>query len=300
MTTTSSAQRVTQRTLNSGVSRNLQRNMAAMGRLQEQLSSGKLIQRPSDSPTGTVSSLRLRADIRRAEQYRRNADDGLGWLGTADNTLTDTLDTVRRARDLLLQGANAATDATARTALAAEVSQLREHALALANTSYLDQPIFGGTANVTSAYDASGTYQGDTGTVERTVGKGVSVQVNVVGSTVFGPAGNDLFNVLDNIQQHLTSGNTSALTATDLGDLDAAFLRLQDSLATVGARYHQVEAMGNRADSTKLDSTSQLSQVESIDLPETIMELQLQEVAYQAALGAASRVLQPSLTDFLR
>jgi flagellar hook-associated protein 3 FlgL len=58
--------------------------------------------------------------------------------------------------------------------------------------------------------------------------------------------------------------------------------------------------MANRADSVKLDSTSQLAQVESIDLPETIMELQLQEVAYQAALGAASRVLQPSLTDFLR
>jgi flagellar hook-associated protein 3 FlgL len=299
MTTTSSAQRVTQRTLNSRVSRNLQRNIAAMGKLQEQLSSGKQIQRPSDSPTGTVSSLRLRADIRRSEQYRRNADDGIGWLGTADNALTDTLDTVRRVRDLTLQGANAATDATARTALAAEVTQLREHALALANTTYLGQPIFGGTANVTSAYDASGVYQGNTGAIERTVGAGTSVQVNLTGSTLFGPAGADLFKVLNDIQLNLTS-NPAALTTTDLGNLDAAFLRLQDQLALVGARYHQVEAMGDRADSIKLDSTSQLSEVESIDLPETIMELQLREVAYQAALGAASRVLQPSLTDFLK
>jgi flagellar hook-associated protein 3 FlgL len=299
MTTTSSSQRVTQRTMSSRVSRNLQRNMAAMGKLQEHLSSGKQIQRPSDSPTGTVSALRLRADIRRNDQYKRNADDGMGWLGTADNTLTDTLDTVRRVRDLTLQGANAATDPTARTALAAEVQQLREHALSLANTSYLGQPIFGGTANVTAAYDTTGTYHGDTGTVNRTVGAGVSVQVNIPGSMVYGPAGNDLFKVLDDIQQHLTS-SPGSLGTTDLANLDQAFLRLQDNLALVGARYHQVEAMGTRADTIKLDSTNQLSQVESIDLPQTIMELQLQEVAYQAALGAATRVLQPSLTDFLK
>jgi flagellar hook-associated protein 3 FlgL len=297
--TISTAQRVTQRTLTSNVGRNLQHNMAAMGRLQEQLSSGKLISKPSDNPTGTVSALRLRSEIRRAEQYQRNADDGIGWLGTADNTLTDTLGTVTRARNLLLQGANGATSEEGRFALAAEVRGLREHALSLANTTYLDQPIFGGTAGGAEAYDAAGVYLGDAGTIERTVGDGVSVQVNVVGTTVFGPAGNDLFKVLDDIATNLET-NPSALTATDLTNLDAAFVRLQTSLSTVGARYHQVEAMGDRADSGQLDATTQLANVESIDLPYTVMQLKLQEVAYQAALGAASRVLQPSLVDFLR
>jgi flagellar hook-associated protein 3 FlgL len=45
---------------------------------------------------------------------------------------------------------------------------------------------------------------------------------------------------------------------------------------------------------------TQLSDIEDIDLPETIMKLQLQEVAYQAALGATARAIQPSLMDFLR
>ena len=296
--TIASSQRVTQRSLSDRVGRNLQRNSAAMARLQEQLSSGKLISKPSDSPTGTVSALRLRSEIRRAEQYRRNADDGIGWLGTADNTITDTLDTVRRARDLALQGANVATDSTAREALSAEVAQLREHALVLANTTYLGQPIFGGTGSATQAYSATGTYQGDTGVVARTIGPGVNVDVSLTGPTVFGPAGDDLFKVLDDIAQHL--GSSPDLLSADVAKLDQAFLRLQDNVALVGARYHQVEAMGDRADSNKLDATNQLAGVESIDLPETVMELQLQEVAYQAALGAASRVLQPSLVDFLR
>ena len=293
-----SATRVTQRTLNSRVERNLQRNIAALGKIQDQMSSGKQISKPSDSPTGTVSALRLRSEIRRNEQYKRNADDGMGWLGTADNTLTDALDTMRRVRDLTLQGVNASTSVTDRSAMAAEVQQLREHLISLGNTKYLDQPLFGGTANVTEAYDASGNYQGNAGVIDRTVGSGVSVAVSIPGSTVFGPAGNDVFKVLDDIQQHLTT-NTAALTTTDLTNLDQSFLKIQDSLALVGARYHQVEAMGTRADNANLDATTRLSEVESIDLPKTVMDLQLQQVAYQAALGAASRVLQPSLVDFL-
>lgn len=296
---TIAAQRVTQRSMNSRVGNNLQRNMQAMARLQEQLSSGRLIQRPSDSPTGTVTSLQLRSEMRRNDQYQRNASDGLGWLGTADNTLTDALGVVRRVRELALQGANGSASASDRNALAAEVSQLRDHALTLANTNYLGQPIFGGTSNVSQAYDATGVFQGNTAAVTRTLGKGIEVEVSIPGSTVFGPAGNDLFTVLTDIETHLRT-DPGQLMATDLAKLDQSFLRLQDNLALVGARFHQVEAMSNRAQSNHIDASGRLAEVESIDLPQTIMELQLQEVAYQAALGAASRVLQPSLVDFLR
>jgi flagellar hook-associated protein 3 FlgL len=293
-----STTRTTQRSLTSRVQGNLQRNMAAMGRIQDRLSSGKEISRPSDSPTGTVSALRLRSEIRRNEQYTRNADDGLGWLGTADNTLTETLATVRRARDLALQGNNGATSATDRAALAAEVEQLREHALSLANTTYLSTPIFGGTAAGTTAYSATGAYLGDAGSAARTVGAGIEVQVSIPGEEVFGTAPADLFGVLDRLASSLRT-DPAGLTA-DIDAIDGIFLNVQDKLAAVGARYHQVEAMRDRAEATMSAAKGQLANVESIDLPATIMELQLQEVAYQAALGAASRVLQPSLVDFLR
>ena len=296
--TIGSAQRVTQRYLNDRVGTNLQRNLSAMGRIQEQLSSGRLIQKPSDSPTGTVSALQLRSEMRRNEQYQRNASDGIGWLGTADSTLTDTLATVRKVRELALTGANAATSESSRKALAAEVNQLRAHALAQANTTYLGQPIFGGTSDVPQAFAADGTYLGNTAPVSRTVGKGVVVDVSLPGSTVFGPTGSDLFTVLGEVEAALL-GDPTTLTAS-IDRLDQSFLRLQDGLALVGARFHQVEAMSDRASATHLDASSRLAEVESIDLPQTIMELQLQEVAYQAALGAASRVLQPSLVEFLR
>ena len=72
-------------------------------------------------------------------------------------------------------------------------------------------------------------------------------------------------------------------------------------LADVGARATAPSTAAQSAnEKTVMDLKGQISAVEDIDLAEIIVELQTQEVAYQAALGATSRVLQPSLMDFLR
>jgi flagellar hook-associated protein 3 FlgL len=290
--------RITQRTLNSSVLGNLQGNLERMQKLQEQLSSGRQIRRPSDSPANTVSALRYRADIRRSEQLQRNASDGLGWLSTADTSLTQSLSIVNKARELALQGINASMSTTDRGAMAAEVDVLREHMLTLSNTTYLGRPVFGGAAAGSQAYDATATYVGDTTQVRRTLGDGVSVQVNIDGPAAFGPAGSDVFTVLADIANHLRT--SPADLSADVTRIDAAFTRIQDALATVGARYHQVEGLRERLESSIIEQHNGLAEVESIDLPKTIVDLQLQEVAYKSALSAGARVLQPSLVDFLR
>lgn len=291
--------RITHRTVTTSVLDNLQSNLARLQRLQDRLSSGRTINRPSDSPTGAVESMRLRADIRRAEQLVTNADDGLAWLGTADAALTDLLGVVRRAKELALGGANASASDSDRAAMAAEARQLRQHALSLANTAILGRPVFAGTAGVASAYDANGAYVGNAGVVARTVAPDVEVQVNVAGPDAFGSPGADVFDVLGDVGDHLVA-DPSQLTTTDIDRLDAAFRRVQDALSVVGARYRQVETMKAQTTSARLDRTSALAEIEGVDLPATITELKLQEVAYQAALGASARSLQPSLADFLR
>jgi flagellar hook-associated protein 3 FlgL len=295
----SSAFRITQRSMSQTTLAGLQANLARLQATQARLSSGRAISRPSDSPTGTMASLRLRSDLDRLAQLDRNADDGKARLGTADNALTDGLAILREARDAVLQGANGSLSATDREALAAQVDGLRTSLLAVANTRYLQQPIFAGTAGASAAYDASGAYQGDAGAITRTIASGVKVTVNATGEEVFGPAGSDIFTVLSDIADDLRN-NPSALTSTDLGQLDAGYLRIQNALASVGSRYHQIEIMQQRNQANQLESQNQLSEVEGVDLPATMVDLQLQEVAYQAALGATARSLQPTLMDFLR
>ncbi|HEV7862688.1 MAG TPA: flagellar hook-associated protein FlgL, partial [Acidimicrobiia bacterium] len=277
----------------------LQSNLARLQATQARLSSGKAIQRPSDSPTGTMAALRLRSDLGRYTQLSRNADDGKARLGTTDTALTDGLAVLREARDAVLGGTNASLGANDREALAAQVDGLRASLLAVANTKYLQQPVFAGTAGASSAYDASGAYLGDGGAVSRTISPGVKVTVNATGDDVFGPAGNDIFKVLADISNDLRN-NPANLTSTDLGRLDAGYLRMQNALASVGSRYHQIEIMQDRNQANELESQNQLSEVEGVDLPATMVDLQMQEVAYQAALGATAKAIQPSLMDFLR
>jgi flagellar hook-associated protein 3 FlgL len=274
-------------------------NLARLSTIQERLSSGRQIARPSDSPTGTISALRLRADIRRAEQYQRASDDGMGWLGTADVALSDGIGLIRQARELVLRSANASLTQGDREAVAAEIDGIREALLGVANTNYLNRPIFAGTEVSPVAYDASGVYQGNTGTVNRTIGPGLTTTVNLNGEEVFGPAGSDLFTVLTDVADHLRN-DPDALIPGDAQALDDAFLRFQHALSTIGSRYHQIEIMKQRTETNRLEAVNQLSEVEGVDLPATIVELQLAEVAYQAALGATARTIQPSLLAFLR
>ena len=290
--------RVTQRTLTEGVGHNLQAAVERLSSLQEQLSSGKAVQRPSDAPASAVAALRYRADIRRAEQLKRNADDAQGWLDTTDRALTSGLGVLNRARELALQGGNGSMGVADRAAIAEEVDGLRQSLLAIADTTYLGRPVFGGTAATNRAYDGSGAYLGDAGTVDRVVAPNVTVQTNLTGPEAFGPSGADAFAVLAELADHLR--NDPSQLQADITAIDGAFRRMTDAVAGVGARAKQVDDLRTRVEDGIVQSTNGLAEVESVDLPATIIELQLQEVAYQAALGATARVIQPSLLDFLR
>lgn len=297
--------RITHGTLSRTVLTNLQHSLGRMERLQGQLSSGKAVSRPSDSPVATVSALQYRADVRRTEQLSRNASDALDWLGTADTTLTASLGLVGQARELVLQGMTATSDAESRAALAAEIDGLRENLLGLANATYLNRPVFAGTSDATSAYDPAGAYQGTApgpgAMVLRTVAPGVQVPVNLTGPEVFGgppTASPQLFAVLEGLSAKLKANDGNL--AADLGRLDTARLNVQNRLSEVGARYNRVETLRARAEDALITMRTGLSEVEDIDLPKTLIEVQMQEVAYQAALNAGARVVQPSLLDFLR
>ena len=292
--------RVTERSITTQVLSNLQRNLSRGAQLQEQLSSGKQISRPSDSPTGTLTSMQLRSDTRANTQYSRNADDGQGWLDQLDTSLSDASTQVTVARNLTLQGLNQGTSNPAsREALAAQIDNIKDSLIGLANTKYLDRPVFGGTSTSATAYDPTGTYIGNDGQVARTVGANVKVRVDVNGPEAFGTGSTQLFTVLQGISASLRSNDPAALQA-GLNDLDSARNLLTSKASDVGARSNRLTQAKGSAESRLLSLKGQLSDVEDIDLPKTIMEVKLQETSYEAALAAGAKVIQPSLIDYLR
>ncbi len=293
--------RITQRSIAQRTNSNLQQSLARLARTQEQLSSGRLISKPSDNPVGAVSSLRFRAEIRQTEQFVRNADDGLAWLNNADRMITSTLDQVRRARDLTLQGMNASSSEAARNAIAKEIEAIRDSLVGIANSQHGGRPLFGGTGQTTRPYVADGTYVADPSGPEiiaRTVAAGEDVRVNITGPEVFGPEGANLFEVLTQVADNLR--NAPKDLAAGLEGIDARMRDITEALGDIGARVNRLEITRDRAADRIMALRGSLSEVEDVDLPATIMNLQLQETAYKAALSATARVLVPSLVDFLR
>jgi flagellar hook-associated protein 3 FlgL len=280
--------------------RGLQSNQGRLGRTEQQLTSGKQISRPSDSPTGTMTAMLLRSDMRTQDQYARNAQDGVNWLNTIDTALSSANDQTQRVRDLTLQGmsAGAGGSDTARTGIATEIDQIRDSLIGIANTRYIDRPVFGGTTDGGAAYDATGNYVGDSGTVTRTVAEGTKVRVDSPGEDVFGTGNAKVFTVLSDISDHLK--NDPSQLSNDLDRLDTAMKGIQNAQASVGARTNRVETLQQTASDRQVDLQTQLTEVEDIDLPKTITDMTLQQTAYQAALGATAKVIQPSLMDFLR
>ncbi len=292
--------RVTQGMLSERSLASMRMSLGRLARTQEQLSTGRVLNRPSDSPTDTVAAMRVRSSLADQHQYVRNGQDGASWLQRIDTTLVSMLDQTRRARDVALAGANSGTvSPEAREALGAEVSQLRESLLSAANTTHMGRPVFGGLTPGDSAYDDAATFTGVAGVVARVIADGSSVAVNVDGPDAFGPDGANLFDEMEELATALRAGDTTAIRAGIEG-LDTAMERMLTTLADVGTRAGRVERSLQVAQDTIITLSTSRSELENVDLPRAMVDLQMQEVAYQAALATTARVAQPSLLDFLR
>ncbi len=292
--------RMTQGMLSNQALTGMQTGLNRLAKVQEQLSTGRIINRSSDDPTGATAAMRIRTALADQAQYERNADDGLGWLNQIDATLSSATDQVRRSRDIALQGANSgAMGPDARAALATEVDQIRSGLVSTANATYLDRPVFGGVTTNAKAYLDDGTYSGTPGAVVRTVADGSTIRVDVEGPDAFGTAPDSVFDHLAALSTALRAGDQTGITNA-VGFLAADGTRITNVQADVGARTTRVEQARGAASDSHLRLTSSLSEIENTDLAKATVDLKLQEVAYQAALGATSRVMQPSLLDFLR
>ena len=152
------------------------------------------------------------------------------------------------------------------------------------------------------AYDDDGLYKGVAGSgVLRSVSASETIRVDVSGPDTFGPDGASLFDVVQSIADNLDASPADPTALSNhLEALDAVMEKMKTAVAVVGSRAARVDRAEQMNFDRSLALQSQLAETENIDLPNTIMRLQMQQVGYQAALAATSKALQPTLLDYLR
>jgi flagellar hook-associated protein 3 len=303
--------RVTQFSMQAKTLQNLQMNLQRMSNLQEQLSSNKIINVPSDDPAGAVDVMRLKSDLRSNDQYQRNATNASSWLATIDSTLVSVSPQITRARNLMISATNGAMSQTQRDAIAAELDATAETLFDLANTTYMGRNIFAGTSAAANSYSVTETetdgettraysFNGVEGSsVERRVGDSTMVRVDSDGSTVFGSGDGEgtLFGLINSVAAKLRNGED---VSGDLTKIDAYSTAVLKEAGTIGARSKQVSEAQTSLQDRDATLKTQLSSIEDVDLPAVIVELNMQSVAYNVALSVAGRTLQPTLLDYLQ
>jgi flagellar hook-associated protein 3 FlgL len=299
--------RITQGAVTLNALKGLNSNLSALNKLQNQLTAGTTISRPSDSPTGTNTSMITRKAIASNDQYSKNISDGTTFLDATDSALQDMLSQARRVRDLTVQALNSgASSDSSRLAISTEVSGIRQSMIGQANQVVQGRPLFGGVTSGNRAYDDDGTYAGIGGAngvavqpLTRRISDVQTVRVDLTGPEAFGdPAtGKDLFSVVQNIADHVD--DPTALSG-DLADLDAVYNQMLGAAADVGTRGTSLETAAGVNSTQALSLETQRAATEDVDMPKTIMEMQMQQTSYQAALQVTAQILQPTLLDYLR
>jgi flagellar hook-associated protein 3 FlgL len=302
--------RVTTQMTSADLLANINASLDRIDTTQEELSTGKKINQPSDDPYGTSLALQLNNELGGLNDYANNVSDATGWTQAGNAALSDITNAVQRVRELVVEAANGTNSQADMSADADEVNQLIDQIKQDANTQYNGQYIFSGAATSTAPYEAGSNdaYAGDNGSVTRTIGPNTSVAVNGnlagvlgTGQTVAGqPAGDGkLLNTLRNIADDMQSGNSGALSGTDLSQLDTNLNSLTGLSANLGAVTDRLQMASSRIQSLQTADTQVLSNTQDADMAQTEINFSTQQAALTAALQAGAHIVQQSLMDFL-
>ncbi|MFT4301991.1 MAG: flagellar hook protein [Desulfovibrio sp.] len=145
--------RVTQSSMYNTMVGQMQKNLSAYMESNEQGSTQKKINRPSDDPAGTYRVLMTRDDISDTKQYQTNCDTAKGWLSLADDVLGTQLSTTMTKLKSLMEQASTGTTADQRKLIAAEAKEIFGQILNLSNTQFNDKSIFGGQRYDQNAFE---------------------------------------------------------------------------------------------------------------------------------------------------
>jgi len=270
----------------------------------DQLTTGKKINRPSDDPVIAMKGMRYRTEVSNVEQFQRNITEMHTWMDTSDDTLGETTEILNRLRDLTVQASNGTYEENQREAIAKEVDQLKSQLVEVANTKVNNKYIFNGTETTEKPVilDGSGNpdvsfEDGDFNPVLLEVTAGTRLQANVNPTNVYGQ---DLFDDVEKISAALKSDVPFEDFDQFISTVDGHIDNTVSERADLGARMNRVELIESRLEGQQITARDMMSQNEDADIEEVIMNLTSQEAIHRAALSAGSRVIQPTLLDFLR
>lgn len=244
--------------------RNLASSQSGLNTTINRLSTGLRINRAHDDAAGLQISNNLRADVKIANQARRNANDGLGRLAVVDLVSEEATNLLTRAAELAEQAASGTTTSAGRAALDSEFTEIKAALDDLdANTKFDGTAVFGNNFDVR---------------VGETSGETVTVSAVNIDSTSLSVNSDDL----------TTSGNAT----TALANITAAIETVSTARGTIGAKSQRLQTLVNSLGILSENISAAESQIRDADVASEVVNLTKFQILSQSGVSALAQANQ--------
>ncbi|NLE01129.1 MAG: flagellar hook-associated protein FlgL [Fibrobacter sp.] len=380
-----------------------------LSNLQEQLSTGKRLLRPSDDPVDVANTLKLTTKLKELSQFKKNINDGLAFMNVSGTAMESMNTLLQRTRELAIQGASDTLSDQERVYINKECEQLLRQMVSLIDTKYKGDYVFSGTQtkippldirsstadtladynNLQMAYfnaggmpvgssvqifngfddtpvqniipgtfelsvagvnyvegtdyqidyesgsitilnaalaldvtpggteyeinrvkmnfdfitrgkDIYGNTVSNWGSIQREIESGITMQINITADelTTDTTSGYSLIGTMIRFGQSLLRSNQAGIEAA-IGELDYVFSAVLSAQSKNGARMNRFDTTLDRNEDQYTETTSLKSELQDAELAQTISDFLLNQNVYDAALKSASKIIQPSLVNYL-
>ena len=248
------------------------------------LSSGLRINKAGDDAAGLAISEKMKSQIGGLTQAKRNAQDGISLVQTAEGALNESHSILERMRDLTVQGKNGTLTDEDRGSINKELKALHEELTRISDTTEFNtQNLLGkaGTANT------SFTFQ-----IGANAGQTISV-------TIDNMSGKSLLTLeADKFSLSANGANADSLLQT----IDVAIKKVSDQRATLGAVQNRLEHTINNLTTTNENLSDANSRIRDVDMAEEMMTFTKSNILSQAATSmlAQANAMPNSVLNLLQ
>ncbi|HQR87051.1 MAG: flagellar hook-associated protein 3 [Burkholderiales bacterium 35-55-47] len=286
---------------------------AKLTKVQEQLSTGLQIVKPSDEPDKASLVTRLESELARQAGYQDTLKAVNVRLTAEETALNNTSNVMYRIKELAVQAANDTLGTQDRQSIALELSTLRDQVLSMANSQDSNgNYLFSGSRSAEPAFskDADGRvlYQGDHSRMKVNVGDNRRMNLNLPGSDVFtrvvrddgkgNKVGVDFFQALDDLTLAVKSADRIAMQR-GIAEVDTLQNGISEGLGQIGADLSVVDMQNTVLDQVVLRLQTTRSDIEDLDYTEAITRMNKDQLALEAAQSSFAKISQLSLFKFL-
>lgn len=308
-----------------------QNNLTNMSKINQQISTGKVINTVSDDPHKAIKIMNINNEIKYTEKYNYNIDESVGWMNTTDGALDNVGNLLGEIKETILKVGNGTYSQNEMKSLNEDMNEKIKQLADTLNSTYGGKYLFGGssvddapitvienpdgTVKLEFSKDKNGQTIPNTNDLKADISSGINIDYNIsVGEILNIKDGNgntvnllDEINNLSTLMNDIANGDeqTAAKAKETLlndtkGKIDTLFDHVVNERTSLGVRVSTAEKIKELNDEDILNIQDVLSKTQDTDVVEKFIELKSAEMIYQASIQVGAKLIQPTILDYIR